>query len=198
MRVIRLAIVFVFSTALLWAQATSQIQGIVQDTSGAVIPGIEVKATQTDTGISRMAISSEDGRYVLPNLPIGPYRLEVSAPGFSPFVQTGIVLQVASIPTVNITLKPGAIAETVQVEANAGLVETQTTSIGKWLPMPAPPARTFIAKNRCPIPWRMDSPWSKRLKRQIASSRSAARGSVPSSMLKRRKFMTLEDSVTYS
>ena len=130
MRVIRLAIVFVFSTALLWAQATSQIQGIVQDTSGAVIPGIEVKATQTDTGISRMAISSEDGRYVLPNLPIGPYRLEVSAPGFSPFVQTGIVLQVASIPTVNITLKPGAIAETVQVEANAGLVETQTTSIG--------------------------------------------------------------------
>src|SRR5207247_1773330 len=97
MRVIRLAIVFVFSTAILWAQATSQIQGIVQDTSGAVIPGIEVKATQTDTGISRMAISSEDGRYVLPNLPIGPYRLEVSAPGFSPFVQTGIVLQVASI-----------------------------------------------------------------------------------------------------
>jgi hypothetical protein len=56
--------------------------------------------------------------------------LEVSPPGFSPFVQTGIVRQVASIPTVNITLRPGAITETVQVEANAGLVETQTTSVG--------------------------------------------------------------------
>src|SRR5678809_1150935 len=58
------------------------------------------------------------------------YKMEVNAPGFGPFVQTGIVLQVASIPTVNITLKAGAINETVQVEANAGLVETQTTSVG--------------------------------------------------------------------
>ena len=113
-----------------WAQATSQIQGVVLDTSGAVIPGVEVKATQTETGITRTALSNEDGRYVLPNLPIGPYKLEVNAPGFGPFVQTGIVLQVASIPTVNITLKPGAINETIQVEANAGLVETQTTSVG--------------------------------------------------------------------
>jgi len=130
MKTVRLSIVMAFACALAWAQATSQIQGIVQDTSGAVVPGIEVKVTQTETGIARTAISSEDGRYVLPNLAIGPYKLEVSAPGFSPYVQTGIVLQVASIPTVNITLRPGAISETVQVEANAGLVETQTTSVG--------------------------------------------------------------------
>src|SRR5438067_1948792 len=50
--------------------------------------------------------------------------------GFSPYVQTGIVLQVASIPTVNITLQVGAVSEQVKVEANAALVETQTTSVG--------------------------------------------------------------------
>ena len=129
-KTVSLSLVLAFACALVWAQATSQIQGIVLDTSGAVIPGIEVKATQTETGITRASISSEDGRYVLPNLAIGPYKLEVSAPGFSPYVQTGIVLQVASTPTVNITLRPGAISETVQVEANAGLVETQSTSLG--------------------------------------------------------------------
>jgi hypothetical protein len=130
MKIIGFAVAFALACAMAWAQATSQIQGTVEDTSGAVIPGVEVKATQTETGIARTALSNEDGRYVLPNLPIGPYRLEVNAPGFGPFVQTGIVLQVASIPTVNISLKPGAITETVQVEANAGLVETQTTSVG--------------------------------------------------------------------
>jgi len=125
-----LAVVFVLACLTVWAQATSQIQGIIQDATGAVIPGVEVKATQTDTGITRTATSGEDGHYVLPNLPIGPYRLEVNKPGFSPYIQTGIVLQVASIPTVNVTLQPGAIVNTVQVEANAGLVEMQTTSVG--------------------------------------------------------------------
>jgi hypothetical protein len=130
MQTVRLTIVIVLACVSLWAQATSQIQGIIQDSSGAVVPGVEIKATQTDTGVVRTASSVEDGRYVLQNLPIGPYRLEVSAPGFSPYVQTGIVLQVASIPTVNIILQVGAVTEQVQVEANAALVETQTTSIG--------------------------------------------------------------------
>jgi hypothetical protein len=130
MKTVRVAIVLGLACAALWAQATSQIQGIVLDSSGAVVPGVEVKATQTDTGVVRTAISAEDGRYVLPNLQIGPYRLEVNMAGFSPYVQTGIVLQVASIPTVNITLQVGAVNQQVKVEANAALVETQTTSVG--------------------------------------------------------------------
>ena len=72
MKTIRFAIVFGLACLTLWAQATSQIQGIVQDSSGVVVPGVEIKVTQTDTGIVRTAISGEDGRYVLPNLPIGP------------------------------------------------------------------------------------------------------------------------------
>src|SRR5438132_12760835 len=80
--------------ANLWAQATAQISGTVRDQSGAVLPGGEVTATQTETGVARMAVASETGSYVLPHLPLGPYRLEAALPGFRSFVQTGIVLQV--------------------------------------------------------------------------------------------------------
>ncbi len=100
------------------------------DPAGAAIPNAEIKATQTDTGLVRTATSSTDGTYVLTNLPIGPYRLEVTKQGFSSYVQTGIVLQVATNPTVNVSLKLGTVSESVQVESNATLVETQTTSVG--------------------------------------------------------------------
>src|SRR5688500_2208659 len=76
-----------------WAQATAQISGTVRDQSGAVLPGVEVTATQTETGIVRTTISNETGSYVLPNLAVGPYRLEISLPGFRTYAQTGIVLQ---------------------------------------------------------------------------------------------------------
>src|SRR5690242_1340245 len=79
-----------------WAQATAQITGTVRDQSGAVLPGVEVAVTQTETGIMRTGVTNETGSYVLSNLPIGPYRLEAALPGFRTFVQTGIVLQVNS------------------------------------------------------------------------------------------------------
>ncbi len=88
-----------------WAQAVAQISGSVQDQSGAVLPGAEITATQTDTGISRMAVTNENGYYVLPSLPLGPYKLEASLPGFRSFAQTGIVLQVGSNPTINVVLQ---------------------------------------------------------------------------------------------
>src|SRR5438105_694173 len=78
------------------AQATAQISGIVRDQSGAVLPGVELTATQTDTGISRSGVTNEAGAYVMANLSLGPYRLEAALPGFRTFVQNGIVLQVNS------------------------------------------------------------------------------------------------------
>src|SRR6185369_4857141 len=59
-----------------WAQAIAQISGTAKDPSGAVLPGVEIHATQTETGITRETVTNETGAYVLPNLPIGPYRLE--------------------------------------------------------------------------------------------------------------------------
>src|SRR5678816_2861797 len=83
------------------AQATAQISGTVRDQSGAVLPGVEVTATQSETGIARSTVTNETGSYVLPNLAVGPYRLEAALPGFRAYVQTGIVLQVNSSPVIN-------------------------------------------------------------------------------------------------
>jgi hypothetical protein len=130
MKTIRILFALVLCVIGAWAQSTSQIQGTVKDASGATVPGADIKATQTDTGAVRATVSGADGTYVLANLPIGPYRLEVSKQGFTTYVQTGIVLQVATQPTVDIALKVGNVTEQVQVEANAALVETQSTSVG--------------------------------------------------------------------
>jgi hypothetical protein len=115
----------------LWAQATAQINGVVQDSSGAVLPGAEVTATQTETGVSRMTLTNESGLYTLPNLPLGPYKLEASLPGFRTFAQSGIVLQVGDNPRINVTLQVGQVSEQVEVQANASLVETRNVSVSQ-------------------------------------------------------------------
>src|SRR5262245_5495841 len=123
-------IISVLSCSFIWAQATAQITGTVKDQTGAVLPGVEVTATQTETGIARSAITNETGSYVLPNLAIGPYRLEAGLPGFRTFVQSGIVLQVNSSPVVNPVLEVGQVTEQVEVQANAAMVETRSAGIG--------------------------------------------------------------------
>src|SRR5438105_11742470 len=82
------------------AQATGQISGSVKDQSGAVLPGVEVTATQTATGAKRNAVTDETGSYILQNLPIGPYMVEAALPGFKTYLQSGIALQVRTSPTV--------------------------------------------------------------------------------------------------
>ena len=118
-----------FTAVAAWAQ-TSQISGTIKDPSGSAIPGAAVKATQTANGVVRNATSGADGRYVLPDLPIGPYQIEVTKEGFSRYVQTGVVLQVDSNPTVDAPMQVGAVSEQVSVEANAAEVETRSTAIG--------------------------------------------------------------------
>jgi hypothetical protein len=127
-----LGFLFVLGTfSVLWAQSTAQISGVVKDQTGAVLPGVQVTATQTATGLARSAVSDETGTYTLTNLPAGPYKLEAALPGFRTFVQTGIVLQVGSSPIINVALEVGQVAETIEVEANAALVETRSTGIGQ-------------------------------------------------------------------
>src|SRR5437016_4266937 len=113
----------------LWAQATAQISGTVKDQSGAVLPGVEIHMTQTDTGVSRDAVTNETGSYVLTNLPIGRYRMEASLPGFRTYAQTGIVLEVNASPTINPVLAVGQVSEQVEVQSNAAQVETGATGI---------------------------------------------------------------------
>ena len=109
----------------------SQISGTVKDASGLGIPGAEVTVTQTDTGVTRTAQSDANGVYSLPSLPLGPYRMEVKKEGFSTYVQSGIVLQVDTAPTIDPVMKVGAVSESVQVEAAAAMVETHSTGVGQ-------------------------------------------------------------------
>ena len=67
-------LIAMFSCAPAWAQGTAQISGSVKDQSGAVLPGVEITATQTDTGITRTTVTNETGSYALPNLALGPKR----------------------------------------------------------------------------------------------------------------------------
>ena len=121
----------VLSCGAVWAQATAQISGTARDQSGAVLPGVDVTATQIDTGITRKTVTNETGLYVLPNLAVGSYKLEAGLPGFRTFVQSGIVLQVNSSPVVNVVLEVGQVSEQVEVQANAALVETRSSSVGQ-------------------------------------------------------------------
>src|SRR5687768_16066651 len=119
----------VLTTTLASAQATAELNGRVTDTSGAVLPGVSVTATQTDTGFMRTVVTDDDGTYTMPNLPTGPYRLEVALQGFRTYVQTGIVLQVGGTPTINAQLAVGSLEESVTVEAAAPLVDVRSAGI---------------------------------------------------------------------
>jgi hypothetical protein len=121
------------SPADVFAQAvsTAQINGTIKDSGGLALPGVTVTLTQIDTGLVRSDTTNETGGYIITNLPVGPYRLEAMLQGFRTFAQTGIVLDVNSNPTLNITLQVGQLAETIIVEGTAPLVETRNPGIGQ-------------------------------------------------------------------
>ena len=107
------------------------MNGTVRDQAGLALPGVTVTVTQTDTGLTRRAVTDETGSYVLQNLPVGPYRFEAALQGFRTYVQTGIVLQVGANPTLAVVLAVGGLEETVTVEGSATLVETRNPGIGQ-------------------------------------------------------------------
>src|SRR5438309_880100 len=121
---------FVITSSTIWAQATAQISGAVRDQTGALLPSVEITATQTETGVARMTVTNQTGAYVLSNLAVGPYRLEATLQGFRTFVQSGIVLQVNASPVINVVLEVGQVTEQIEVQADAALVETRTSSVG--------------------------------------------------------------------
>src|SRR5688572_13145315 len=92
--------VVLLAAANVWAQATAQINGTVADSSGAVLPGVTVIAIQTAAGFRREAVTDDTGSYPLLNLPTGPHRIQATLPGFRPFSQTGVALQLGSNPVI--------------------------------------------------------------------------------------------------
>src|SRR6266566_10085052 len=105
------AVVSMPTRSLAQAVAYAQIHGEATDATGAVVPNARIKATQTDTGQVRTTVSSADGTYVLPNLAIGPYSVEITADGFKSYIQSGIVLQVGNNVQINVALEVGAVSQ---------------------------------------------------------------------------------------
>src|SRR5207253_2162782 len=118
-------------TALAQSVGGAQISGVITDPTGAVVPSVQVKAIQTDTGQVRTTVSTSNGSYALPGLSVGPYRLEVSSQGFERYVNSGIVLEVGNQVQLNVTLRLGDTTQEVRVTADAAMVQTQDTAISE-------------------------------------------------------------------
>ena len=113
-----------------FAQVSGTFSGTVTDQSGAVLPGVEVTATNTGTALTRTVITNERGDYVISVLPIGEYEVQASLPGFQTAVRPGITLQVDDRISVNFELSVGVLTESVIVTEAAPLVQSETSSIG--------------------------------------------------------------------
>ena len=109
--------------------AVAEVSGTVTDASGSAIAGAIVSMTETDKHLVRPTVTDGQGNYTLPDLPVGPYRLEVRANGFKDHVESGLVLEVGNNFQVNVRLQVGSVTETVEVQANASLVETKENSV---------------------------------------------------------------------
>jgi hypothetical protein len=112
-------------------QITGSIVGTVKDQQGAVVPGASVKATNADTGFSRVATTANDGAYRIEYLPVGKYQVEVEMAGFQKFVQENVVLAVDQTQALNVTLDVGAASQTVTVTTAPALVDTTSAVLGR-------------------------------------------------------------------
>ena len=120
----------VFSASAAWAQTTGTIRGTVTDPSGAVVPGANVTAIQSDTHLSRSLTTNESGDFEFPALPVGRYSVAVQAPGFKLSRHDEIEVRLGHVSTVDVTLELGPVAQVVKAEAAAPLIEIVSTQIG--------------------------------------------------------------------
>jgi hypothetical protein len=106
----------------------AQIIGTLTDQSGAVLPGVAVTAVNKETGLTRSAVSEATGEYRLPALPPGTYSVTAELQGFSPAERT-VSLVIDQTATINLTLNPATLAETVTVTGEAPIVDTRTAVV---------------------------------------------------------------------
>ncbi len=109
----------------------AQVSGHVLDPTGASIPGAKVTITNTGTNAAHTTETDTSGSYAIPQLPVGVYRLQVTKDGFSAYVLNGIKLDVDAHPELNATLQVGQVAQQVEVQASAAMVETQSNGVGQ-------------------------------------------------------------------
>lgn len=111
------------------AQDNATINGTVADATGAVVPNAQITLTNPATGQVRDAVSNSAGAYRFANVGVGSYTLSASATGFQKYTKTNIVVNVAASLEENISLAVGSQSQSVQVEADALQVQTETSEV---------------------------------------------------------------------
>jgi len=118
-------------SAALSQRISGSIRGSVIDPSGAVVQRAQVSAQHTETGLVRSVATNKDGVYLIVELPVGHYLIEVEAKGFRKYVQEGISVDVNEAVNVPIKLSVGTESQQVQVTAEGQLIQSTVTSLGK-------------------------------------------------------------------
>ncbi|MBZ5565273.1 MAG: TonB-dependent receptor [Acidobacteriia bacterium] len=137
-RFLYLAVWIVFLAVPSWAQADrATLTGTVSDPSQAVIAGVTVTATNLDTKVQSSATTNEVGIYRILNLPVGQYSILFKKDGFESLERTGITLTISQVAEINVTLKLGAVAQTVEVNAQAPVLQSQTNDTGSTMTLQA-------------------------------------------------------------
>src|SRR5690242_13169292 len=114
-----------------WGQTSAAtLTGIVQDSTGAVLPNVTVSATNTDRNTTQFTRTNETGGYVLAALNPGNYSISAELPGFRRFARDGVVMQVNQVARIDIRLDLGTVEAAVEVKAAAPLLETETSGRG--------------------------------------------------------------------
>ena len=129
-RLARLFLCLVATAVPLWAQSPNgNINGLVSDPATGAIVGAEVVAVNDVTGVQYTTKTNSEGIYVLPSLPPGPYRLQVSKVGFKTIIKPDIILNVQDALSINFKLPVGALHEIVTVEGGASVVNTENATV---------------------------------------------------------------------
>jgi hypothetical protein len=135
-RISRLALCCIFAFAFLLTACATQsfaqeatIVGTVTDPSGAAVPNVKITISNTDTGIARSISTAGDGQYAAPSLSIGHYTVRAEAPGFRADERKNVTLNLGDRSRIDFKLQVGNVQETVNVEANAVAVQTDTGEI---------------------------------------------------------------------
>jgi len=110
---------------------TATLEGVVTDSSQAIVPGAKVELTNEGTNIEQVRTSDPRGRYYFPLLPPGSYRLNVTLAGFQEFQRTGIVLQVQQAARVDVALKMGEVTTKVEVTGEAPRLDAVNATQGR-------------------------------------------------------------------
>jgi trimeric autotransporter adhesin len=110
------------------------VRGVVNDSGGAMIPGVEITLTNEETNVSRSAVSNEIGQYVFSAVAPGKYKLRASLPSFKSYERSGLTIGTQQFIVLDVTLEVGAVTDEVSVVADAPLIETATASNAISLP----------------------------------------------------------------